>query len=189
MNICIYGSASDLIDPEYLKAGERLGEALAKRSHCVIFGGGAEGMMGAVARGVERENGQLIGVSPSFFKVDGVLFDRCTEFIYTDTMRERKQILEERSDGFIVTPGGIGTFDEFFEILALRQLNRHNKPILLYNVKGFFDPILKMLRAAADGNFMTQANLTLYAAADDPEDAIEYMENYIAVKGNIEDFR
>ena len=189
MNICIYGSASDLIDPEYLKAGELLGKTIAHHSHGIVFGGGAEGMMGAVARGAEGENGKIIGVAPSFFKVDGVLFDRCTEFIYTETMRERKKILEDRSDGFIVTPGGIGTFDEFFEILSLRQLNRHKKPILLYNVLGYFNPIIEMLKSASDANFMKQANLSLFAVADNPEDAIEYMENFIAQNSSIEDYR
>lgn len=189
MNICIYGSASNLIDPEFLRSGEQLGRVIAERSHSVVFGGGAEGMMGAVARGAESAGGILIGIAPSFFKVDGVLFDRCTEFIYTETMRERKQILEERSDGFIVTPGGIGTFDEFFEILSLRQLNRHSKPILLYNALGYFDPIIKMLEAAAAQNFMKTSNLTLYAVADTPEDAVSYMESYVAEKCSIEDYR
>ena len=138
MNICVYGAASNLIDKTFLDAGEQLGEIMAKRNHSLIFGGGAEGMMGAVARGVERNKGKTIGISPTFFKVDGVLFDRCSEFFYTKTMRERKQLLEEKSDAFLVSPGGIGTYDEFFEILSLRQLGRHQKPIVLFNINGYF---------------------------------------------------
>lgn len=189
MNICIYGSAYDVIDRKFIKAGEQLGEVISQHSHTVIYGGGAEGMMGAVARGVVSAKGRIIGIAPSFFKVDGVLFDNCTEFVFTETMRERKKILEERSDGFIVTPGGIGTLDEFFEILSLRQLNRHTKPILLYNIFGYFDPIIDMLHKAADGCFMKHANLELFAVESTPERAIEYMEKYISQKESIEKYR
>ena len=107
----------------------------------LVFGGGAQGMMGAAARGVRDGGGSIIGVAPDFFDVDGVLFPDCTEFIYTKTMRERKQILEDSSDAFIITPGGFGTLDEFFEILTLKQLERHNKAIVVLNVAGYYDNI------------------------------------------------
>ena len=109
MNICIYGASSNIIDDVYIKDGESLGSIIAKRGHGIVYGGGAEGMIGAVARGVSQENGSIIGIAPSFFKVDGVLYDKCTEFIYTDTMRNRKEKMELLSDAFLVTPGGIGT--------------------------------------------------------------------------------
>lgn len=189
MNICIYGAASDLIDKSYIAAGEALGEVLAERGHKIVFGGGAEGMMGAAARGCKRRSGYLIGISPSFFKVDGVLYDRCDEFYYTETMRERKQLLEEKSDGFLVTPGGIGTFDELFEILSLRQLGRHRKPILLFNVNGYFDPLLSLLQNAVDQGFVKKENLSLLASESDPEKAVEYFESYRAQDGNAAEYR
>ena len=98
-------------------------------------------MMGALAEGAFEEKGYILGIIPEFFKEAGaeVSFKNCTEYIYTDTMRERKRELEENSNGFIITPGGIGTLDEFFEILTLKQLGRHNKPIAIYNINGFFD--------------------------------------------------
>ena len=133
MVICVYGASSDTIHPDFLKAGEALGSAMARRGHSLVFGGGGHGLMGAVARGVASSGGSITGVAPRFFNVDGVLFDGCTEFVYTDTMRERKAIMEERADAFLMTPGGIGTFEEFFEILTLRQLGRHNKPISVLN--------------------------------------------------------
>lgn len=104
MKLCIYGAASNNIDKSYIDSGEALGQALAENGHSIVYGGGKNGMMGAVARGVAALNGEIIGVAPSFFLVDGVLFEDCTEFIYTETMRERKQIMEEKSDAFIVTP-------------------------------------------------------------------------------------
>ena len=126
MHICVYGAASATIDPAYIAAGEELGRRMAESRHVLVFGGGGNGLMGAVARGVREGNGTAIAVVPSFFRVDGVLSPYCTEIIYTDTMRERKQKMEELSDAFVMTPGGIGTFDEFFEILTLRSLDRHS---------------------------------------------------------------
>ena len=128
MVICVYGASSDTIHPDFLKAGEALGAAMARRGHSLVFGGGGHGLMGAVARGVASGGGSITGVAPRFFNVDGVLFDGCTEFVYTDTMRERKAIMEERADAFLMTPGGIGTFEEFFEILTLRQLGGTTSP-------------------------------------------------------------
>ena len=189
MNICVYGSASNLIDPTFIAAGEQLGEIIAKHNHSLVFGGGAEGMMGAVARGVENFGGKIIGISPTFFKVDGVLFDRCTEFYFTETMRERKKLLEEKSDAFLVSPGGIGTYDEFFEILSLRQLGRHNKPIVLFNVNGYFDPILEMLKLTAEKNFMKEINLSLVFVTDNSLEAISYFENYITKNCDIQNYR
>ena len=122
MNVCLYGASSTQIADSYITATEKLGEALAAAGHSLVYGAGGSGLMGAVARGMTRGNGTIIGVVPSFFKVDGILYDGCTEVVFTDTMRERKQIMEERSDAFVVAPGGIGTYEEFFEIYTLKQL-------------------------------------------------------------------
>ena len=103
MNICLYGASSDEIAPIYLQETEKLGEKMAAHGHSMIFGGGAAGLMGAAARGMTKGNGRIIGVAPTFFNVDGVLYAHCTDFIYTETMRERKAEMEERADAFIIT--------------------------------------------------------------------------------------
>ena len=177
MNICVYGAASKEIDASFIKDGEYLGSEIVKRKHTVIFGGGNNGMMGAVARGVKKESGKIISVAPSFFNIDGVLFQNCDEYIFTDTMRERKQIMEEKSDAFIVTPGGIGTFEEFFEILTLRQLNRHNKPIAILNINGYYSHMIAFLNNAAENNFMSKENLNLYFLSDNIDEILDYIEN------------
>ncbi len=177
MNYCIYGAASDAIDPNFLQAGEALGRALGARGHGLVFGGGAAGMMGAAARGIRQMgDGEIIGVAPHFFHVDGVLFPDCTKMIYTDTMRERKQKMEELSDGFIVTPGGVGTMDEFFEILTLRQLGRHGKPIAILNTDGYYDPLDAMLTRMAEGRFMREASLNLFRFFAEPEPLVDWLE-------------
>ena len=178
MNICVYGAASSAIDPSYIKETERLGRCLAKRGHSLIFGGGANGLMGAVARGVTAENGRIVSVVPSFFNVDGVLYEKHTEpIVYTETMRERKQTMEERSDGFVMTPGGVGTLDEFFEILTLRHLERHPKPVAVYNVNGYFDDLLSWLHKAKEQGFIGEDCFSVFGIFSDPEELIDYLES------------
>ena len=178
MNVCIYGASSNAIDKIFLDTAYSLSASLAKRGHTLVFGGGANGVMGATARGANDNGGKMIGVAPTFFTVDGVLYDNCTEFIYTETMRDRKKILEDKSDAFIIAAGGIGTMDEFFEILTLKQLEQHDKPIVIYNVNGFYDDLLAMLQKTADKNFMKHKSLELYSVFDNEDDIIDYIENY-----------
>lgn len=189
MKICVYGAASASIDKQYIDAAERLGELIAKRGHSLVFGAGASGMMGGAARGVYRHGGEIIGVVPTFFNVDGILFDHCTELIRTETMRERKQVMEDSSDAFIVSPGGIGTFEEFFEILTLKQLGRHEKPIVVLNINSYYDSMISMLDFSVSGNFLTDACKKLFYVTDSEADALDYIENYTPQKYNILDVR
>lgn len=189
MNVCIYGAASNNIDDSFISGGEALGKALAQNGHSIVYGGGANGMMGAVARGVHSKNGGIIGVAPSFFKVDGVLFPHCTEFIYTETMRQRKQIMEEKSDAFVVTPGGIGTFDEFFEIYSLRQLGRHTKKIIIFNINGYFNPMLEMIDKGIEQHFISPSNRKLIICCDSPEEVIEALNTKENICDDINDLR
>ena len=135
--------------------------------------------MGAAARGFSAEGAPILGIAPRFFNADGVLFPRCTHLIYTDTMRERKQLLESVSDAYVVTPGGVGTLDEFFEILCLKQLGRNDKAIALFNVNGYFDGLTAYLAQIADLNFMNRkVNEELYRVIADPDELIGYLESY-----------
>lgn len=189
MVICVYGAASKEIAEPFIEAGHALGFELAKRGHSLIFGGGDHGMMGAVARGAHDGGGHITGIQPSFFNVDGVLYERCDEYIYTDTMRERKQMMEDKSDAFIVTPGGVGTYEEFFEILTLKQLGRHRKPIVILNTGGYFDPMLDMLQRAVDERFINEKNLSLFYLTDDIHKALDYVENPEDTEISIETLR
>ena len=176
MNICMYGASSDLIDRTYLDAGYELGRKIAERGHTLVFGAGTTGMMGTAVRGVESLGGRSIGVSPHFFNKPGVLHQSCTEMIFTETMRQRKEIMEQRADGFIMTPGGIGTYEEFFEILTLKQLGRHEKPIGILNTAGYFDDLARLLKDTAEKGFMHEDCLQLYFITDDMEMLLDYME-------------
>lgn len=180
MNICLYGASSSAIDERYIKTVEEFGRLIGKCGHGLVFGGGAKGLMGAAARGVCSLGGRIIGVAPAFFNVDGVLFDRCTEFYSTETMRERKQKMEELSDAFVVVPGGIGTFEEFFEILTLKQLGRHGKPIALYNINNYFDNIKLLIEKAISEKFMSENSLELCEFFENGEELIIYLEKSVS---------
>lgn len=178
MNICIYGSAQDEIDIAYRNAGEVLGKELALAGHTLVFGGGACGMMGAVARGMKKFGGKIIGISPEFFNVDGVLFDECTEMIYTTDMRSRKEKLEEMADAIIVTPGGIGTMDEFFETMSLKQLKILDKPLIIFNVDGFYDNLIALLQNSTEKHFIANDDLDLYYVSSEIPKILEYLEQH-----------
>lgn len=176
MNICLYGASSNAIAKSYINPTEELGAKIAERGHTLIYGGGAAGLMGAAARGAYSQGGKIIGIVPSFLNVDGILFDNCDEMIFTETMRERKQLMEEKSDAFIVTPGGVGTFDEFFEILTLKQLGRHSKPIAVFNINGYFDSLVEQLKNAVHKQFMNPESFELFMFTDSANKLINYIE-------------
>ncbi len=189
MNICVYGASSDNINKAFIDAGEKLGCEMAKRNIGLVFGGGARGMMGAVARGVYSKAGYIIGVAPSFFNVDGILFENCNEMIHTDTMRQRKQIMEDKSDAFIMSPGGIGTFEEFFEILTLKQLGQLTKAIVILNTDGYYDEMLAMMKASIEKNFIYKKVEELYFVGDDIDEILNYIEGYEQTKINAKDYK
>ena len=144
MHICVYCASSTRIDPGYLRLGEQFGRQLAARGHTLVYGGGSIGIMGAVARAVHEAKGRVIGVVPDFMRGKEIVYERSDELIVTDTMRQRKQIMEERAEAFVVLPGGIGTLEEFFETLTNGLLRQHDKPIVLLNHEGFYDPLLTL---------------------------------------------
>ena len=178
MRICVYGAASDTIDNKYITATEILGEELAKRGHDLVFGAGGNGLMGAAARGFRKGNAHIIGVIPKFFEEEGVeaICDFCDELIMPETMRERKQIMEDYADAFVIVPGGIGTYEEFFEILTLKQLCRHKKPIAVYNIFEFYNEMNAAMLSAIEKEFIKDNCKKLYYISDDLTKIIDYIE-------------
>ena len=190
MNICVFGASSSTIDKTFIDRVEQLGRDIADRGHGLIYGAGASGLMGAVARGAYEKNGNIVGVVPDFFEeedmgVDGRIFSKCTELIKTDSMRERKRIMEDRADAFIIVPGGIGTFEEFFEVFTLKQLERHNKAIAILNINGYYDAMLNMLDVAVEHKFLRDACRLLYKVFTDENEMLDYIESYKAPQINV----
>lgn len=182
MNICVYGAASDSIDRAYIKDGEALGREMAARGHSLVFGGGNGGLMGAVARGIRQTSGvRIIGIVPKFFTadgmhVDGLLFENCDETVFTDTMRERKGLLESKAEAYIITPGGIGTYDELFEMLTLKNLGRHAKPMAVLNTNGYYDGLLKVISDGIEAGFIKQSVKDALFVGRTVEEVLDYIE-------------
>lgn len=179
MNICVFGAASEKIDKAYMDSAFKAGEMIALRGHGLVYGAGGTGMMGAAARGAKKHGGSIYGVIPTFFKEIGaeIIFSDCTEIKYTDTMRERKAEMEDKADAFLVLPGGIGTFEEFFEILTLKQLGRHEKPIAVFNVMGYYDSLCDMMDSSVIKKFVPEYTKDIYKVSDDLSELFAYMEN------------
>ncbi len=178
MVICVYGAASSSIDKKYFDLTKELGYKLAKRGHHLVFGAGGTGLMGAIAEGFSEGGAQIKGVIPTFFTEDNVeiISKNCTEVVFTNTMRERKQIMEDSADAFIMVPGGIGTFEEFFEILTLKQLKQLNKPIGVFDIDGYYQDLQNMVNSSVEKGFIKDGCKTLYTMFEDMDALIEFIE-------------
>lgn len=177
MNICVFGAASSEIDKKYMDAVENLCEMLAVDGNDLVFGAGGQGLMGAAARGFKKGGAHIVGVIPEFFKEANIeaIYDKCDELIYTESMRERKATMEEKADAFLVVPGGIGTFEEMFEVLTLKQLGRHNKPIVIYNYMGYYNDLQALIDYSISEDFIREACKTLYGFTDDEKEIVKYL--------------
>ncbi len=180
MKICVFGAASAHIDNSYITAVEQLGEKMAKRGHSLVFGAGATGLMGAAARGVKRGGGYIHGVIPTFFKEESVevIYNECDKITYTEKMSERKQKMEDDADAFIIVPGGVGTFEEFFEVLTLKQLGRHEKAIVIYNLNGYYNELEAFMQEVRDKKFINFKCYELYQYFDNDDELLDYLDGY-----------
>ena len=181
MKICVFGASSRDLRQEYYDAAFALGAEMARRGHELVFGGGTSGLMGAAARGMSSAGGKgIIGVAPRFFDEPGILYEGCTQMIFTETMSERKKAMEDMSEAFITLPGGIGTLEEFFEALTLKQLGRHAKAMAVLNTLGYYDAMEAMLVKAVEQKFFPEDGHALYAVFDEPRALLDYVESYEA---------
>lgn len=176
MNICLYGSGSREIDEIYTNEAYELGCKIAELGHTLIFGGGDTGMMGACAKGVHDNNGKSIGIAPKWIENFEPLCERCSEFVYVDSMEERKNKFLQYSDAFIITPGGIGTLDEFFEIITLKKLKRHDKKIIIFNINQFYNTMLKMIDEMDEKGFLYKQQ-EIFKTTDNIEEIFKYLQS------------
>lgn len=175
MNICFYGSASQKINTKYTDEAYRLGREISLKGHCLVFGGGDTGMMGACAKGVHDNGGKSIGIAPNWIEKFQPLCKECETFIYVDSIDERKKKFVENSEAFIVAPGGIGTFDEFFEIITLKKLKQNNKEIVIFNIDGFYNKMFEMIEEMIEEGFINKPD-GIYKIANSIDEIFEYLE-------------
>ena len=172
MTICIYAASSNELREEYFTAARRVGELLAAGGHAMVYGGGNSGLMGACAQGLLSRGGTLTGIAPRFFDEGDFLLKDEGTFVFTDTMAQRKTMMEDMADAFIILPGGVGTMEEFFETLTLRLLGSHSKPIALLNTLGYYDALYAFIRASIDGGFTARSCLEMIELCCSPEQAV-----------------
>jgi cytokinin riboside 5'-monophosphate phosphoribohydrolase len=179
--ITVYCSSSDHIDATYRLVARELGHALADRGHELVYGGGRVGLMGEVASGVHERGGSVYGVIPEALKArEGIAYELSDSLVVTQTMQERKAIMYQRADAFIVLPGGFGTLEELLEVLTLRQLGYHDKPIALVNTVGFYQPLLDVFEHFYRERFAGESSRRLYSVVTTPEEAIQAVEESLS---------
>ena len=170
------GSSQSVADC-YKKVAIELGQEIGKRGIDLIYGGASIGLMGCVAHGVHEEKGKVIGILPEFFYTKEIGYLEADELIVTQDMRERKAKMDERSDAFIVLPGGVGTLEEAIEILSMRQLKLTDKPLVFINTVGFFDKLNETICSMIEKKFAKENIRNLFAMTPDPQTALEYIFN------------
>lgn len=146
---CVFCGSSDDADPAFLAAASALGKALADSRLKLVYGGGGVGLMGAVARSAHLAGGEVLGIIPTFL-VGKERALEVVEHIIVDNMHERKMLMFQRSDSFVILPGGIGTLEEVVELLSWRRLDLHAKPVVFYNPRGFWEPLFKLFQHTVD---------------------------------------
>jgi uncharacterized protein (TIGR00730 family) len=170
-SVCVYCGSSNLADPAYLEAAQRVGGEIAQAGLTFVYGGGGVGLMGASARGAHEAGGKVLGIIPEFLKGREQPFDD-VETIVVTTMHERKMMMFEQSDSFVVLPGGIGTLEEIVELLSWRRLDLHRKPIVFLNQNGFYETLFALIQHTIDENFSPPEMLETYRSVDRVEDVV-----------------
>ena len=173
--VTVYCSSSRHVDGVYTRAAHDLGAAIARQNWAVVYGGNHIGCMGAMADAARAAGGKVIGITPQLLVDDGIADEKCDELLVTSGMRERKELLEQRGDAFVTLPGGLGTFEEVFELIVGRMLGYHSKPVVLLNVNRYYDPLLAMIEHGIEQRFIKPKARDAYFVADSVPQTIEYL--------------
>ncbi|SFF18594.1 hypothetical protein SAMN05216378_5351 [Paenibacillus catalpae] len=176
--ICVFAGSNVGNSPEYEQTATRLGELMAAKGIELVYGGSKIGLMGRVADAVLANGGRVTGVMPRGLFLGEMMHTGLTEFHEVGNMHERKALMSELSDGYIALPGGLGTFEELFEVASWAQLGIHKKPVGILNVKGFYQPIADMLTQAVSAGFMRDTNLGLMLFEENPSALLDKMAAY-----------
>lgn len=172
-SVTVYCSSSKRVDPYFLDQARQLGAAIAKKGWTLVYGGNNLGCMGQLADGARKQGGQVVGVCPKIFSDKGFVDELCDELILTEDMSQRKKILMDRADAFIVFPGGIGTLDELIQALTEKHIGAHGKKIVLVNLSGFFDSFIAMMKEQVAGGFTKERIFGEMIVAQSVQEAVE----------------
>lgn len=170
--VCVFCGSSSRVDARFLEVGARTGSLLAEAGFTLVYGGGGVGIMHEVAKGVHAGGGRVVGVIPQSMVEQELAYRAADELIVTDNMRQRKAVMDERSDAFITLPGGFGTLEELSEVITHRLLAFHDKPIVLVNTDGFYDPLQRLFEHFVEHHFARPKHMETFRTVATPEEAI-----------------
>lgn len=174
-SVCLFCGSSDAADPAYTEAARAFGEQTARAGWRLVYGGGGVGLMGASARAAHAAGGRVLGVMPGFLRSRERLFDE-VETLVVPSMHERKTIMYDQSDAFVVAPGGVGTLEEVIEVLSWKRLDLHGKPVIFLNLNGFWEPLLAVLDHSIAQGMTPESFRQAWTVSDTVEDAIHAMQ-------------
>ena len=177
LSICVFCAAASGLEEVYLDSARLLGKEIGRRGYRLVYGGGNVGLMREVAISVQDAGGEVFGAIPRSLVERELAYGPADELVVTETLRERKAEMDNRADAFVALPGGFGTMEELLEVLTLRQLNLHDRPIVLVNVNGFWDPFLAMVREMTAQGFAREGEGALFVVAATAEEAVEMVES------------
>lgn len=178
--VCVYCSSSEAVSDELRAVAEAVGRGLAGRGWTMVYGGGNVGLMGVAARAALAGGAEVIGVIPDRLVDRELALHDVTELIHTRTMRERKQIMDDRSDAFLILPGGIGTLEELIEMVSLRQLGYHDRPIVVLDAADFWKPLRAQLDVMDDHRMLHRPMDRLWTYCETVEDALDALGDEVA---------
>ncbi|MDC2806684.1 TIGR00730 family Rossman fold protein [Leuconostoc suionicum] len=165
-------------DPQYIEAAEELGKRIALKKIKLVFGAGKDGLMGATARSAMEAGGSVLGISPRNLAEEAVESSEITQLIEVNTMTDRKQLLMDNSDVFIVLPGGFGTLEEIAQVISWSKIHLHDKPLALFNVNGFYDKFWAWLNEVYEDGFVSEHDMRCIQMFDSIDAMFEYLENF-----------
>lgn len=177
-SVCVYCASSEAVAGAYRRVAAELGRAIAAARWRLVYGGGGIGLMGEVARACLTAGGHVTGIIPDRLATREIAFDEVSELHVVHTMRERKALMDERSDAFVVLPGGIGTLEELVEMLTLKQLGYHDRAVVLLDAEGYWDPLIAQFRRMVEGRFADDGLLGLFTVAQDVEQTMAALRAY-----------
>lgn len=176
-SVCVYSASSTQIDEEYVAVARELGSLLGQAGIRVVNGAGRMGLMAAVADAAMEAGGRVTGIIPRFMVEQGWQHRGLTELIEVDTMHERKTLMARMSDGVVALPGGCGTLEELLEVITWKQLGLYLKPIVILNVRGYYDPLLQMFERAMDQHFMRPCHRDIWHVATTASEALDLLRH------------
>jgi hypothetical protein len=176
-SLCVFCGAQNDVDPKYFAMGAEFGRMLAEQKIRLVYGGGDCGVMGATANAVMQSKGEVTGVFPISLRTLENEHKGLTEIVIVGSMHERKKLMFDLSDAFIILPGGFGTMDEMFEILTWKQLKLHDKPVIIVNYQGYWDPLIALMDNIVNTGFARQETADIYRVVHEPRQVFEAIKN------------